>query len=99
MKQKIIELLCKSALRMKWQQLNHNCKYGQVEIECYDKNNKRYSSTLFFEEKDTVYLVNTGFSIGVSVNSKSFIYGDIIKITDLSKLEKCEVCFSEVNCQ
>ena len=97
-KEQIIELLSKSALRMKWQSFNHNCKYGQVEIECYDKNNKRYSSTLFFDEKDTVYLVNTGFSIGVSVNSKCFIYGDIIKFIDLSNLEKVEICFSEVNC-
>lgn len=97
-KEEIFELLSKSQLRNKWQTLNHNCKYGQVEIETYDKNDKRYSATLFFDKDDSVYLINTGYSIGVSINSKSFIYGDIVKFTDLSNLKKYEVCFSEVNC-
>lgn len=98
MKQEIIELLSKSTLRNKWEQYNHNCKYGHVETECYDANGKRYSTTLFYGEDDTVYLINTGYSIGVSVNSQSFIYGDVVKFTNLSNGHKCEVCFSEVNC-
>ncbi len=98
MKQQIIELLKKSELRMKWQQFHHDFFYCNVEIESYDKNDKRYSASLFFGKNEPVYLINTGYSIGVAVKSEAFIYGDIIKFTDLTTGKRFEVCFSEVNC-
>jgi hypothetical protein len=98
MKQQIIELLKKPEFIMKWQEFHHDFFYCNVEIECYDKNDRRYSASLFFGKNDPVYLINTGYSIGVAVKSDSFIYGDVIKFTDIGTGRKYEVCFSEVSC-
>lgn len=96
-KEQIINLLIGSHLIKGWCGLKAD-SYGTIEIESYDKNYKRTSATMFFDKDDGILFMNTGYSIGVSINSQFFVYTDKITICDLRTGKKFEVCFSEVSC-
>ena len=96
-KVQIIDLLIGLHLIKGWYGLKAD-SYGTIEVESYDKDNKRTSATMFFDKDDDILFTNTGYSIGVSIGSKFFVYTDKITICDLRNGKRFEVCFSEVNC-
>lgn len=81
--------------RNQWQRFNFG-GYGEIEAECYDKNGNRFSSSLFFDKDDDVTLVNTGYSIGVSINARSFLYADSIRITKFTPVTRIDLCYGEI---